>query len=516
MAQGYQRQSASSIISGATVAAAPINAELNQIQAAFSETTGHNHSGTTGAGALIPLISDADGDTRIQTEETADEDLVRIDIAGTETLVATVTALRPSSAATIDLGTSTERFSQIYVSSVDATAATIRGTLVFATGSLVDFSAINITAATIQRLTNTTSAVFSGTVTLSTGSTLDLSAITIASADFTALTAGTLTVTGALNASGASAVVKDLTTTTATITNLVVGSTGTIAGNPIATEAYVGTQIASNLALSTTTTTTATIATAAGVSFVLADNLGIAAGARLVITATADNWVFGEVSSYTTATQTVVLDVERTEGSGTYAGWTVNIAGVQGVPLDLSNVAITGGTIGGVVFTSATINSTVIGASAAAAGTFTNLTATSTASLAAVNISGPLVTSGATTLHGTLTANALADFQAGIREGVTTAAVATAYTVAAPGAYDLFLTTGVATTIDFSPVSAGDAWTLQVHPNTTTITWATAVSWGTDNTAPTLTSSAAGIDVFTFVSFDGTKVRGFTAGQAFA
>lgn len=467
--------------------ASPLNAEYNQIQSAFSETTGHKHDGTTGEGAPIPLISDADGDTRIRVESTADEDTIRFDAAGTEILVANTTNLYTPTGTSFDLGLAEARFNAVYASNVDTTAATIRGTLTLATGSIVDLSAITVTAATFGNLINTSSATFQGTVTFSTGSTVDMSAITIAAATFTTLTAGNLNVTSAVNASGAPATFANVTTTTATVTNLVVGSTGTIAGNAIATESYVTTQIANNLALSTTTNTTAAIATADGVSFVLADNLGIAAGARLVITATADNWVFGEVASYTTATQTVVLDIERTEGSGTYAGWTVNVAGVQGVPLDVSNVAITGGTIAGVVFTSATINSTVIGASAAAAGTFTTLTATS-----------------------------LATFNAGIREAVTTATVSTAYTVAAPGVYDLFLTTGVAATIDFSPISAGDAWTLQIHPNGTTITWSTAVSFGTDNTAPTLTSSAAGIDVLTFFSLDGVKARGFTAGQAFA
>jgi len=507
---GYTRQSAANITAGAVVQASPLNAEYNQLQSAFSETTGHRHDGTTGEGALIPLISDADGDTRIRVESTADEDTLRFDAAGTEILVANTTNLYTPTGTSFDLGLAGARFNAVYASNVDTTAATIRGTLTLATGSIVDLSAITVTAATFGNLINTSSATFQGTVTFSTGSTVDMSAITIAAATFTTLTAGNLNVTSAVSASGAPATFANVTTTTATVTNLVVGSTGTIAGNAIATESYVTTQIANNLALSTTTTTTATIATADGVSFVLADNLGIAAGARLVITATADNWVFGEVASYTTATQTVSLDIERTEGSGTYAGWTVNVAGVQGVPLDQSNVAITGGTIAGVVFTSATINSTVIGASAAAAGTFTNLTVNSTAAFADVNISGALVTSGANTHNG------LATFNAGIREAVTTATVSTAYTVAASGVYDLFLTTGVATTIDFSPISAGDAWTLQVHPNTTTITWATAVSWSSDNTAPTLTSSAAGIDVFTFFSPDGTKVRGFTAGQAFA
>jgi len=55
MGTGYTRQSAANMISGNTILAADHNAELNQVQAAFNGTTGHNHDGTTGNGAKISL-----------------------------------------------------------------------------------------------------------------------------------------------------------------------------------------------------------------------------------------------------------------------------------------------------------------------------------------------------------------------------------------------------------------------------------------------------------------------------
>lgn len=52
-ATGYVRQSASSITSGKVVASAPVNNEFNQIVAAFSGTSGHDHSGGTGLGPTL-------------------------------------------------------------------------------------------------------------------------------------------------------------------------------------------------------------------------------------------------------------------------------------------------------------------------------------------------------------------------------------------------------------------------------------------------------------------------------
>lgn len=50
MAAGYVRQSASQIASGQGVNSAPVNNEFNALAAAFSGTSGHDHSGGTGLG----------------------------------------------------------------------------------------------------------------------------------------------------------------------------------------------------------------------------------------------------------------------------------------------------------------------------------------------------------------------------------------------------------------------------------------------------------------------------------
>lgn len=61
MPTGYTRQSAADIVTGNTINAAPLNNEFNQVQAAMDATTGHNHDGTAGGGAPIPLSSAVTG-----------------------------------------------------------------------------------------------------------------------------------------------------------------------------------------------------------------------------------------------------------------------------------------------------------------------------------------------------------------------------------------------------------------------------------------------------------------------
>jgi hypothetical protein len=69
-----------------------------------------------------------------------------------------------------------------------------------------------------------------------------------------------------------------------------------------------------------------------------------------------------------------------------------------------------------------------------------------------------------------------------------------------------------------NPASSGtaSAFVLKVIQDTTarTITWPTSVDWAAA-TAPTLTTTANGVDVFCFITIDGgTTYYGFTAGQA--
>ena len=78
-----------------------------------------------------------------------------------------------------------------------------------------------------------------------------------------------------------------------------------------------------------------------------------------------------------------------------------------------------------------------------------------------------------------------------------------------------------ATTYTFSnPATTGNAssFTLKIIQDSTarTITWPSTVNWA-GGTAPTLTTTANGVDVFVFYTIDGgTNYYGFTAGQAMA
>lgn len=61
MGDGYVRQSSADIVAGNTVEAGPLNAEFNQIQAAFHLSSGHSHDGTTGEGPKIGLTTSVSG-----------------------------------------------------------------------------------------------------------------------------------------------------------------------------------------------------------------------------------------------------------------------------------------------------------------------------------------------------------------------------------------------------------------------------------------------------------------------
>ena len=59
---GYTRQSIASIINGSNITAPPLNAEFDQLLAAFHATTGHTHDGTSaGAGPKINLATSVSG-----------------------------------------------------------------------------------------------------------------------------------------------------------------------------------------------------------------------------------------------------------------------------------------------------------------------------------------------------------------------------------------------------------------------------------------------------------------------
>lgn len=61
MATGYARASSGLIVTGATIQASHFNNEYDAILAAMHATTGHNHDGTAGGGAPIPLATGVTG-----------------------------------------------------------------------------------------------------------------------------------------------------------------------------------------------------------------------------------------------------------------------------------------------------------------------------------------------------------------------------------------------------------------------------------------------------------------------
>ena len=239
---GYTRQSAAQIISGEVISASPINAEYNQILAAFNNSTGHKHDGTTAEGPPIALIADADQRNKVLIDTNNNELEFYVEQGGVaeQQLSIKHEIIEPTTDNNIDLGSSTKVFRNAYVNainvgatggtfaSVDINGGTIDGTVI---GGSV---AANVTGDTITA--NQFSGPISGAV---TGNV---------SGDVTGDVTGNLT--GNVTASVGSSQFNDVVIsgnlnmdagTTSTITNLSAPS----GANDAATKDYVDTSIAS-------------------------------------------------------------------------------------------------------------------------------------------------------------------------------------------------------------------------------------------------------------------------------
>jgi len=239
---GYTRQSAAQIISGEVISASPINAEYNQLLAAFNSSTGHKHDGTAAEGPPITLIADADLKNKIVIDTSNNELEFYVEQGGVaeQQLSIKHEIIEPTTDNNIDLGSSTKAFRNAYVNainvgstggtfaSVDINGGTIDGTVI---GGSV---AANVTGDTITA--NQFSGPISGAV---TGNV---------SGDVTGDVTGNLT--GNVTASVGSSQFNDVVIsgnlnmdagTTSTITNLSAPS----GANDAATKDYVDTSIAS-------------------------------------------------------------------------------------------------------------------------------------------------------------------------------------------------------------------------------------------------------------------------------
>ena len=150
---GYTRQSAAQIVSGEVISASPLNAELNQVLAAFNNSTGHAHDGTAAEGPPIDRIADADQKNAILIDTSNNHIEFYTEVSSTATQQVRIQdgAIVPITNNDIDLGTTSLQFKDFHL---DGTAkidtltvddnATIAGTL----GVTGDLTGTNVTAST--------------------------------------------------------------------------------------------------------------------------------------------------------------------------------------------------------------------------------------------------------------------------------------------------------------------------------------------------------------------------------
>ena len=154
---GYTRQSETDIQATNVVKAKSLNDEYDQLLAAFHATSGHSHDGTAAEGGPITVMKDADGDTKIQVEESSDEDTIRFDIAGTEQLVLADGVLKPTTDNDIDLGTSSLEFKDAYFDGTVTTDVLAVGETTTLTGAVTFGNILSIPdgSASAPAITNT-------------------------------------------------------------------------------------------------------------------------------------------------------------------------------------------------------------------------------------------------------------------------------------------------------------------------------------------------------------------------
>jgi len=153
---GYTRQSTAQIVSGEVISASPLNAELNQVLAAFNNSTGHAHDGTAAEGPPIDRIADADQKNAVLIDTTNNHIEFYTEVSSTATQQVRIQdgSILPITDNDIDLGGASNEFKDLYI---DGTAhidtldidenATIAGTLAV-TGALTGSSTVQGTTIT--------------------------------------------------------------------------------------------------------------------------------------------------------------------------------------------------------------------------------------------------------------------------------------------------------------------------------------------------------------------------------
>ena len=368
---GYTRQSAAQILNGEIVSAPPLNAEFNQVLAAFNNSTGHKHDGSAAEGPPIDRIGDADQRNLLFVDTSTNQINFFIEVSSTAVGQISVQdgAILPFTDDDISIGSTAFEFKDLFIdgtANIDAlvadTADINGGTIDNATIGATTPAAGAFTTITATNLTIVGSASTIGAVAFtSTGATVTGNLTVSAN-----ITADNITVVGSASTIGALAI----TSTTATLTGDMTVS-GNITASTIGAVNITVTGSASSIGALAITSTTATLTgdlTVSGTvtaTTLAADNITVTGSAStigaLAITSTSaqvngDFTVTGTLNSNTsiaaqsiTVTDSISADNITIKGSASSIGAaSFTSTAVTITKLITSNAQITGGSITGV------------------------------------------------------------------------------------------------------------------------------------------------------------------------
>jgi len=294
---GYTRQSLAQILNGEIVSAPPLNAEFNQILAAFNNSTGHKHDGTAAEGPPIDRIADLDQNNLIFVDTSANQINFYVEFSAAPVGQISIQdgAILPFTDNDIDLGSSSFEFKDLYIDGTANIDSLVADTADINAGT-IDNTVIGATTPAAGTFTN---------LTVSTGSTIDFTGATVSNGGtFTTVTISGGSITG--------------------ITDLAIADGGTGASTASAARTNLGLAIGTNVQ-----------AYDAGLQSIS----GLTTSANQMLYTTASDTY--ATTSLTSAGRALLDDADAsaqrtTLGLGTIATQNAN------------NVAITGGTISGI------------------------------------------------------------------------------------------------------------------------------------------------------------------------
>jgi len=461
MGTGYVRaDTANNISNGNVIDADDLDNEFNAVEAAFNASTGHTHDGTTSEGAPIEVIGP------------------------TQDIVATVSVLRPKTTNTVDLGTTTLRYKDLYLEG----NADIDGT-VNVEGATTLQSTLDVTSnVTIGgNLTVTGDATISGNLTFGDAITDTI----------------TLTADVSSNILPAADDTYDLGAVGSEWRNLYIDGTANIDTASIDT-ANVGT-----LAVSGNGTVTGDLTVTGDIN---ATVVGTASQANTLTTARTIS-LAGDVAGAANFDGSANITITTVIADDSHNHTIANVDGLQAAldakPDGLSDLGVTAlstelNLLDGVTATTAEINYLD--------GVTSNIQTQLDAKLGSVDLSSY---TGDVDITGELVVDSYNETYA----AVTSTTNSTTIDCEAGNVFSHTLSEN--TTFTFSnPPASGTAYgfSLKIVQDASasgyTVTWPTSVDWP-DATAPTLTSTASAVDQFVFYTHDGgTTWYGFVAGQA--